>query len=106
VAGIIGRRKFSYDLWGDTVNTASRMEAVASPETIQVTEAVYERLKARYQLEGPTAVQVKGKGELLTYRLAGRRTDFAPEVVDLVATKLEVSPWFVGLNSASSKNRR
>ena len=83
VAGVIGRRKFSYDLWGDTVNTASRMEAVAIPGKIQVTEAVHERLKDRYRFEGPTAVLVKGKGEMVTYCLTGRRTISATEDVEL-----------------------
>ena len=73
VAGVIGRRKFSYDLWGDTVNTASRMQAAATPGSIQVTEAVYERLKGGHRFEGPTPVLVKGKGEMLTYCLTGRR---------------------------------
>jgi adenylate cyclase len=89
LAGIIAWRKFCYDLWGDTVNATSRMEAIAFPETIRVTEAVYEKPKGRYRFEGPTAVLVKGKDELLTYRLAGRRTASAPEEVELVATKLE-----------------
>ncbi|MGI8616498.1 MAG: adenylate/guanylate cyclase domain-containing protein [Actinomycetota bacterium] len=73
VAGVIGRRKFSYDLWGDTVNTASRMQAIATPGKIQVTRAVFERLKDRYVFEGPTAVLVKGKGEMPTYCLTRRR---------------------------------
>ena len=71
VAGVIGRRKFSYDLWGDTVNTASRMESHASPGSIQVSERAYERLRHRYALE-PRTVDVKGKGELTTYLLQGR----------------------------------
>ena len=50
VAGVIGRAKFSYDLWGDTVNTASRMESNALPGTIQVTERAYERLRQRFDL--------------------------------------------------------
>ena len=72
VAGIIGRRKFSYDLWGDTVNTASRMQATATPGKIHVTEAVHERLSTRYLFEGPTILPVKGKGEMPTYCLTGR----------------------------------
>ncbi len=71
VAGVIGKRKFSYDLWGDTVNTASRMESHASPGSIQVSERSYERLRHRYLLE-PQTVVVKGKGEMTTYLLSGR----------------------------------
>lgn len=61
--------KFSYDLWGDTVNTASRMQSHAAPGTIQVTERTYRRLEAGYALERRTGVVVKGKGEMTTYVL-------------------------------------
>lgn len=64
VAGVIGRAKFSYDLWGDTVNTASRMEASAEPGTIQVTARVRERLRDRYAFSERGAIDVKGKGEM------------------------------------------
>lgn len=72
VAGVIGKRKFSYDLWGDTVNTAARMESHGVPGEIQVTEAVYQRLKDRYRfvIRGP--VEIKGKGVMETYFLNGR----------------------------------
>jgi adenylate cyclase len=72
VAGVIGRSKFSYDLWGDTVNTASRMESHALPGSIQVTERTYRRLKDRYILEERGTIDVKGKGEMRTYLLLGR----------------------------------
>jgi len=72
VAGVIGRRKFSYDLWGDTVNTASRMESTGVPGCIQVTERTWRRLRDRYRLERRGPVQVKGKGELVTWFLVGR----------------------------------
>ncbi len=73
VAGVIGRAKFSYDLWGDTVNTASRMESHAEPGTIQVTEAAYERLRHSFELRRRGRVEVKGKGALSSYVLIGRR---------------------------------
>ncbi len=73
IAGVIGRRKFIYDLWGDTVNTASRMESSGLPGRIQVTEGVYERLRADYDFEARGEVEVKGKGRLKTYLLTGRR---------------------------------
>jgi guanylate cyclase len=73
VAGVIGTRKFIYDLWGDTVNTASRMESHGVAGAIQVTEAAYRRLRDAYTFEGRGLVQVKGKGEMRTYFLTGRR---------------------------------
>jgi class 3 adenylate cyclase len=71
IAGVIGRRKFIYDLWGDTVNTASRMESSGLPGRIQVTEAVYERLHGTYAFEPRGEIEIKGKGRLRTYLLAG-----------------------------------
>jgi adenylate cyclase len=75
IAGVIGRRKFSYDLWGDTVNTASRMESHGLPDRIQVTQATYDRLKGQYRFEPRGPIQVKGKGRLHTYLLVGREPD-------------------------------
>ncbi|HJU00739.1 MAG TPA: adenylate/guanylate cyclase domain-containing protein, partial [Actinomycetes bacterium] len=71
VAGVIGTAKFSYDLWGDTVNTASRMESTGVPGCIQVTERTWRRLRDRYRFERRGPVQVKGKGELVTWFLVG-----------------------------------
>jgi class 3 adenylate cyclase len=75
VAGVIGRAKFIYDLWGDTVNTASRMESHATPGAIQVTERTYQSLRERYELHPRGTIEVKGKGPLTPYLLAGRRSD-------------------------------
>jgi adenylate cyclase len=72
VAGVIGRSKFSYDLWGDTVNTASRMESHGLPGSIQVTERTYTRLKDAYRLEERGTIDVKGKGPMRTFFLLGR----------------------------------
>jgi adenylate cyclase len=72
VAGVIGTAKFSYDLWGDTVNTASRMESTGVAGCIQVTERTYRRLRDRYRLQRRGPVQVKGKGEVVTWYLVGR----------------------------------
>lgn len=75
IAGVIGRRKFIYDLWGDTVNTASRMESSGLPGRIQVTTATYERLRDRYRFEERGEIEVKGKGRLKAYLLVGREED-------------------------------
>ena len=73
VAGVIGLKKFSYDLWGDAVNVASRMESQGMPDEIQVTEAVYKRLKDQYLFEERGRIDVKGKGMMTTYWLKGRK---------------------------------
>jgi class 3 adenylate cyclase len=75
VAGVIGRSKFSYDLWGDTVNTASRMESQGLPGCIQVTERTYQRLRNRYRFQQRGPIQVRGKTAMVTYLLLGRNPD-------------------------------
>jgi adenylate cyclase len=75
VAGVIGTRKFSYDLWGDTVNVASRMESQGVAGAIQVTPATYERLKHQYRFEPREPLQVKGRGEMICHLLTGRRDE-------------------------------
>ena len=64
VAGVIGRKKFAYDLWGDTVNTASRMESHGSGGFIQITEDTYDLIKNDFLCESRGKVDVKGKGEI------------------------------------------
>jgi class 3 adenylate cyclase len=71
VAGVIGRAKFSYDLWGDTVNTASRMESHAAPGTIQVSPRAYALLHERYELRPRATLEIKGKGAMSPYLLLG-----------------------------------
>ena len=69
VAGVIGERKFSYDLWGDTVNTAARMESSGIPDRIQVTDRTRQLLDGRYPFERREGVEVKGKGIMSTWTL-------------------------------------
>jgi adenylate cyclase len=79
VAGVIGRAKFIYDLWGDTVNTASRMESHGVPGAIQVTERAYVQLRERYELRQRGTIDVKGKGPMTTYLLLRRRDESSSE---------------------------
>jgi len=72
VAGVIGRKKFSYDLWGDTVNLAFRLESHAQPGTVLVDEPTFQLLRRNYRFALPANLDLKGRGELITYRLEER----------------------------------
>ena len=72
VAGVIGASKFAYDLWGDTVNTASRMESHGVAGCIQVTERAYQRLRDGYRFQRRGPIPVRGMGELDTWFLLAR----------------------------------
>ncbi len=69
IAGVIGLRKFNYDIWGDTVNTASRMESHGEAGKIHVSETVYHQLKDSFELNERGLIEIKGKGKMLTYFL-------------------------------------
>jgi guanylate cyclase len=75
IAGVIGSKRFLYDLWGDAVNTASRMESQSTPGEIQITGATYELLKDEFVCRPRGTILVKGKGEMETWYLVGRRSD-------------------------------
>jgi class 3 adenylate cyclase len=74
VAGVIGKRKFQYDVWGDMVNTASRMESHGTPGRIQVTDRTYALLKDAFDFEQRGCIDIKGKGEMNTWYLLGRKS--------------------------------
>ena len=73
VAGVIGRKRFLYDLWGDAVNTASRMESQGTPGQIQITRATYELINDEFICEPRGTISVKGKGDMETWYLVSRR---------------------------------
>ena len=73
VAGVIGRRKFIYDVWGDTVNTASRMESHGLPGRTQVSQETYVRLEGAYEFEDRGEIELKGKGPMHAWLLVGRK---------------------------------
>ena len=75
VAGVIGRKRFLYDLWGDAVNTASRMESHGTPGRIQITRATYELLAGEFEFEPRGTIAVKGKGEIEVWYLLRPRGD-------------------------------
>ena len=72
VAGVIGRRKFTYDLWGDTVNLACRLESLGQAGTILVSESAYERLEHKFRFDGSRSIEIKGRGKEIVHTLCGR----------------------------------
>ncbi len=74
IAGVVGRKKFIYDLWGDTVNIASRITTEGIPGSIHVDSTTYLRLRSKFEFDAPCSMYLKGKGETTVYRLAGRKS--------------------------------
>jgi guanylate cyclase len=77
IAGVIGTKRFQYDVWGDTVNVASRMETQGRPGMIQITEATYQLIRDRFRCVPHGIVEIKGKGAIPTWFLEGSM-DHAP----------------------------
>jgi class 3 adenylate cyclase len=73
MAAVVGRHRFTYDIWSDTVNTASRMESSGAPGRIQVTEETHRRLLLTHRFECRGQIDIKGKGPMTTYFLIGRQ---------------------------------
>ena len=72
VAGVIGRKRFSYDLWGDTVNLACRLESIGGRGSITVAESTYDQLKGRFHLQGERIVEIHGQGAVAICELCSR----------------------------------
>ncbi len=85
VAGVVGKKKFIYDLWGDTVNLASRITSEGFPGMIQVDEATYQRLEPYFIFNEPKMIPLKGKGYTLVYRLLGPRLATSPPASNITA---------------------
>jgi class 3 adenylate cyclase len=92
VAGVIGTKRFIYDLWGDTVNVASRLTDEAVPGVIQVDKVTYNRIRHDYAFEPPATIHVKGKGEMVMYRLSARLNDAIPHTVKAQPETQATSP--------------
>lgn len=86
VAGVIGRRKFGYDLWGDTVNVASRMASEAVPGSSQVDAVTFRRLHNRYRFDPVRQIEIKGKGQMDIHRLLGKLSRSGISVIGVAAT--------------------
>ena len=78
-AGVIGTKKFAYDIWGDTVNIASRMESSGEPGKVNVSHATYELVKAYFDFEARGRVHAKGKGEVEMYFLLRIRPELSAD---------------------------
>lgn len=73
VAGVVGKKKFIYDLWGDTVNLASRLTSEGVPGIVHVDESTYRKIGYAFDFQPPLTLYLKGKGETAVYRVIGRK---------------------------------
>lgn len=88
VAGVIGLKKFTYDIWGDTVNVASRMESHSLPGQIQISKATWELIKNDFEFSKPNTIPIKGKGEMITYFLIDQKNQ-----LDIQVNKNKISKF-------------
>jgi class 3 adenylate cyclase len=100
VAGVIGKKKFIYDLWGDAVNIASRMESTGVPGGIQVSEPIYQQLKEVFRFEERGEIEVKGKGKMHTYLLVGANDNPIYEPAHLSSPDFSLDFPFAELNGS------
>ena len=102
VAGVIGKTKFIYDIWGDTVNVASRMESTGTPGCIHVTQEVWEQSNDEFSYGSPVEIEVKGKGLMKTYLLGEPATAAAPSPAEETSAKEEpnVTPEVMSVSPA------
>lgn len=103
VAGVIGMHKFTYDLWGNTVNVASRMESTGTPGRVHVSPSTAQQLTEHFELQARGSVTVKGIGELETFFVLGRRTMDAPPRMEHLP--LTPSQWPEGLHQTCRQLR-
>jgi len=87
LAGVIGRKKFTYDVWGDTVNTASRMESSAIPGTINISQATFDLVKDFFQCDYRGKIAAKNKGEIDMYQVKRLKPDFSTDPLGLVTNE-------------------
>jgi guanylate cyclase len=92
VAGVIGRKRFLYDLWGDAVNTASRMESHGTQGRIQITRATYELLGDEFECELRGTIPVKGKGDMEVWHVLGRKSSLASDGQPVPGRTVEAAP--------------
>ena len=83
VAGVIGRKKFIYDLWGAAVNLASRMESHGESGTIQITRSTYDLIRNQFDCESRGTIKVKGADDMETWHVLGRKADPGPAIDSL-----------------------
>ena len=102
VAGVIGKHKFIYDLWGDTVNVASRMESHGQAGAIQVSESAWELLHERYELQERGSIAIKGKGHMRTWWLVGRRGDGAAQCQGSGTSSFPFAPFALSPRPSAS----
>lgn len=93
VAGIIGRQKFIYDLWGDAVNVASRMESQGVAGAIQITQPIYELVKHEFICINQGVIEVKGKGPMPIWHVIGMQPTAAPALMELPERSLPLYPY-------------